>query len=619
MGAIEFILYNTKKKEGRPSIDFVNKFMNMKHRGPDDTQYLTITNVDLDKLKKHNPTSYAKVIRTLSRRELSEYTLYIFIHAFHRLAINDLSLDGRQPFEDPIENRIDKYPELSQRPKRRLMCNGEIYNYHTLLNEEEFNDKDLESNSDVEIIMPLYIKYGLEETLNKINGDYSFIITEDLNTWKLSNINIYAVRDRLGNRPLYLIKDKNNPPNLIIFISELKGIPQFILLEKDKYIIKEIPVGHYWSYKNTYIDKNTNEFIKYSSWTNHHNLLNMQITNRDPITTEYLYNSLRTLITNKTIERYTLSNKNVGVLLSGGFDSCLICSIMIKYLISINYNFDDNPFKVFTIGDINNEDRRCAELYVEYIKTKYNIKLEHHIVVIRDYNIMIEKIETVIYDLETYDCTTIRNAIPYYFLFQYITQNTDISVLLTGEGLDDLLGYKQLFQSTDQQMQDLSINLIEHSNKFELLRTDKMASTFGLELRHPYLDYYFVKYILEIHPHLKRPEIPGANMESIEKYLIRKAFSYIETEEYLPKEILWRPLSNITLAFLNLTVYFKNYFDTYYSDSELDHYCNYLLSKGYSHNTCPHTKEDMYYRKTFDKLFPNSTHLLDILFSNLLQ
>ena len=81
-----------------------------------------------------------------------------------------------------------KYPELRSRLKRRLLCNGEIYNYSHLVNTYKFTDRDLQSQNDVEVILPLYIRNfeqakgdsttAFVNTLNELDGDYSFLLDE---------------------------------------------------------------------------------------------------------------------------------------------------------------------------------------------------------------------------------------------------------------------------------------------------------------------------------------------------------------------------------------------------------------------------------------------------------
>ena len=82
---------------------------------------------------------------------------------FARLSINDVSSNGDQPL---IKN--DNY---------FLICNGEIYN-HKILQQE--NDFITQSNSDCEIIIHMYEKYGIEETLKNLDGVFAFVLYDKI-------------------------------------------------------------------------------------------------------------------------------------------------------------------------------------------------------------------------------------------------------------------------------------------------------------------------------------------------------------------------------------------------------------------------------------------------------
>ena len=79
---------------------------------------------------------------------------------FHRLCIHDTSSHGDQPFE------MDDL---------KLICNGEIYNYKALVDENNFT---MSSDSDCEIILHMYKKYGIYKTLRKLDGVFSFVLKD---------------------------------------------------------------------------------------------------------------------------------------------------------------------------------------------------------------------------------------------------------------------------------------------------------------------------------------------------------------------------------------------------------------------------------------------------------
>ena len=615
MGAISFLLYNMSKPP--INIDYINSFMKMKRRGEDDTQLL-VENTPII-----NTINTQQISSILSKREIKEYKQITYNYGYHRMSINDISEDGSQPFEDPILHKISSYPELRIRPKRKLLCNGEIYNYNDLVQSENFTDKDLQSESDCEVILPLYIKCaekeqnsekGLVECLKKINGEYSFVLTENTTTFNLKNINVFVARDLFGTRPLYMVKysptnlnNLNNINNLnnlnntsemfYLFTTELKGIPKELFNNPD-YIITEIPPGCYWSFNNIISNTFTDEFIPYYDLSFYSKLSNCIYNKPNPDTLSNIYLNINQIATKSVIERYNMSDRKVGVLLSGGFDSCIIVTILIKYLVENGFN---DVLSVFTIGDLDNDDVINAKNHVLYLEKTFNLTIRHHIVTIADYKLILPEIHNIIEALETYDSITIRKSIPLYYLLKYIKEKCDIKILLSGEGLDECCGYDELFKLNDQEFREKSINLLFNLHKYDLLRSDKLSGYFGLEMRYPFLSKDFIEFILSIHPSLQRPQMSGYSKVPIEKYIIRKSFE----NEKIEKDILWNSRKDISNSFNTLSYFLKSYFSQIITDIE---FTNYIESdKG----VIPNSKEEMYYKKTFNMLFPNMENIIN--------
>jgi asparagine synthase (glutamine-hydrolysing) len=146
---------------------------NLQKRGPDDSCILTLP--------------FAKMV-------------------FYRLAIQDLSKDGMQPFVLEKEN-ICYY----------LLCNGEIYNWKMLVQKY---DLKLSSNSDCEVILALYLYFGndIMQVLKEIRGEFAFVLLSHKKGQ--DEINGCAARDPYGVRPLFVGLDDQS----LQFSSLLKGI-----------------------------------------------------------------------------------------------------------------------------------------------------------------------------------------------------------------------------------------------------------------------------------------------------------------------------------------------------------------------------------------------------------
>jgi asparagine synthase (glutamine-hydrolysing) len=474
--------------------------------------------------------------------------------------------------------------------------------------------------------MPLYIKNVNEtgdsheailKTLESLNGEFAFILTENINTYDLKNVNVFVARDPFGIKPLYYITNSQN--NFFMFISEMKSIPDYIINNKS-YIISQMKPGTLWSFNKMFNNDESGPLTTYYDLSEKFKCIsNCTITTTDPDTIALIYTNIKSLVIDSVNLRLnTVAPLSIGILLSGGFDSCLLVSIVLKNIIDNTTDYKDylktNPFHVFTMGDTKSADIKSAQEFVKYLEETYDIDIHHHIVYLNQITIAKDTIDKIVYILETFDPETVRESIPYYYLFKYIKENTNIKVLLSGEGLDEFGSYSQFDELDNEQFQEQSVKLLSKMIYFDLLKIDKMSSYFGLEVRQPYLDKRFVEYMLNIHPKLKRKNIYKNTEPPIEKYLIRRSFEKnVDNSIYLPYNILWRRHSCICESIPNFENDLNEYFDKIISDNEYNLYINNLLNNIDTNNlTIPNDKEEMYYRKCFQKYYPNRDNLVEI-------
>lgn len=104
--------------------------------------------------------------------------------AQRRLAIVDLTADGRQPM-------------VSSSGRYIISFNGEIYNFLVLREELLQQGAVFKGRSDTEVILAGVEKWGLNTTLQKINGMFAIIL------WDRERQQLHLIRDRLGKKPLY--------------------------------------------------------------------------------------------------------------------------------------------------------------------------------------------------------------------------------------------------------------------------------------------------------------------------------------------------------------------------------------------------------------------------------
>ena len=113
--------------------------------------------------------------------KLVNLSLFDSYLGFHRLAINGV--------EDELANQPFNIDGIY------LICNGEIYNYKQIINILNITPK---SKSDCEVIIHLYKKFGIQQTLQMIDGVFAFVLF-DTNTKQ-----IFVARDTYGVRPLFV-------------------------------------------------------------------------------------------------------------------------------------------------------------------------------------------------------------------------------------------------------------------------------------------------------------------------------------------------------------------------------------------------------------------------------
>lgn len=453
---------------------------------------------------------------------------------FHRLAIMGLNEKGMQPFYFK---------------GNRVVCNGEIYGFRTLKKSLENEGYKFNSDSDCEILLPMYEKYK-EKMFEKLDAEFACVIYDaDLNDY-------IAARDPIGIRPLFYGYSKVS--DSIMFASEAKALVD--LCNK----ILPFPPGSY--YKN-------GKFIKYYDATKYTRYNDEKLD----VIAKNIHDKLE-----KAVLKRIDSDAPIGYLLSGGLDSSLVCSIAARH--------SDKPIKTFAIGMSKDAiDLKYAREVADFIGSD-------HTEVFMNEKQVIDILREVIYHLETWDITTIRASIGMYLLTKWIHENTDIKVLLTGEVSDELFGYKYTdFAPNALEFQLESEKRIRELYMYDVLRADRSISGTSLEARVPFADLDFVNYVMGINP-LKK-----LNTYNKGKYLLRIAFK----DNYLPEDILYREKAAFSDAVGHSMVdYLKEYANNKYSDSE------YLeLIKKYKKHQ-PFTKESLLYREIFEEFYPGLSDMI---------
>lgn len=455
------------------------------------------------------------------------------ILGFHRLAIMGLTPSGMQPFE--LDGSY-------------VVCNGEIYGFEKL--KKELSEKyTFVSESDCEILLPLYREYGTD-MFAMLDAEFACIIYDG------EAGEYIAARDPIGIRPLYYGYDKDG---VIVFASEAKNLVELT----DK--IMPFPPGHY--YKG-------GEFICYCD-----------IAKVDAV----CYDDLDTICSKihdklvTGVEKRLVADAKVGFLLSGGLDSSLVCAIAAKK--------SDKPIKTFAIGMSEDAiDLKYAKQVADYIGSNHQ-----EVIITKDD--VLSSLETVIHLLGTFDITTIRASMGMYLVCKAIHEQTEVRVLLTGEISDEIFGYKYTdFAPDAAAFQKEAEKRLRELHMYDVLRADRCISVNSLEARVPFGDLDFVKYVMSVDPERK------LNKYGKGKYLLRHAF---EEGDYLPEGILMREKAAFSDAVGHSMVdYLKEYAEAYYTDEEFETLC-----AKYTHAR-PFTKESLLYREIFEKYYPGQGEMI---------
>ena len=456
---------------------------------------------------------------------------------FHRLAINGLNSASNQPF------CIDGI---------YLVCNGEIYNYKELYKQFRITPQ---TDSDCEIIIHAYKRYGIH-MLSKINvSECAFVLYDSNKDY------IYAVRDTYGVRPLY----HSTLNNMHIFSSELKMINDLNMTEVHHHLPGTITTFH------------QGQLIDTKSYTQPYLNMYPYVETNLPDIYKYIHDQLYNCVRRRVIT----TERPIACLLSGGLDSSIITAI-VKH-VRDNAGITE-PLETYSIGLEGAEDLKYATIMAEHLGTKHT-----NIIVTEEdfFNIIPE----VIYNIESYDTTTVRASVGNYLVCKEISKRSDAKVLFNGDGSDEVAGgylYMKKCPSPEE-FDNECRRLVNDIHIFDALRSDKGPSSNGLEARTPFLDPDFVDWYFTIDPKIRFTP-------HCEKLLLRKAF-----EQYLPPVIANRTKEAFSDGVSSKKRSWYQIIQEKVPESDFD--------TSNMHNP-PSNAEQRYYRMLFEQSYSNMSNVV---------
>lgn len=382
--------YWTKSPEADRAAQIGHMTEQISHRGPDDSGTWLDENVNL----------------ALGHR---------------RLSILDLSAAGHQPM-------------ISACGKYVLSYNGEIYN-HQELRHELAKDTNIKwrGHSDTETLLYLLAEWGIEKTLQRLNGMFAFAL------WDKSEHILYLARDRMGEKPLYY----GRSGDIFLFGSELKALRAHANWKSEinrdaltsylrhNYIpspysiyrgIHKLPPAHFVKIQNNGSDISQSHCY----W----NLADIAASNVEKRNNNENADDLINKLDKHLREAVKLrmqADVPLGAFLSGGYDSTTVVAMMQQQ--------SERPIRTFTIGF--NEDEYNEAQHAKAVAK--HLGTEHTELYITSQQAMdvIPKLPTI-WDEPFSDCS----QIPTYLVSKLAKQHVTVS--LSGDGGDELFcGYNR--------------------------------------------------------------------------------------------------------------------------------------------------------------------------------
>lgn len=473
---------------------------------------------------------------------------------------NDKALMGheRLAIVDPTSGN---QPLFSEDGRYVLAANGEIYNHKEL--RQQFEGKyTFKTASDCEVILALYQEKG-PAFIDEMNGIFGFAI------YDTQEDTYFVARDHMGIIPLYMGWDQHGTFYVASELKALEGVCTKIEL---------FPPGHYLSSSDEApVQWYTRDWMEFDQ-------VKDNSTSIDDI-----HDALAA-----AVRRQLMSDVPYGVLLSGGLDSS-VTSALAKLYASKRVESDDKQaawwpqLHSFSVGLEGSPDLAAAQKVADHIETVHHeikFTIQEGLDAIRD----------VVYNLETYDITTIRASTPMYLMARAI-KSLGIKMVLSGEGADELFGGYLYFHKapTAKDFHEETVRKLDKLHQYDCLRANKSLAAWGIEGRVPFLDKEFMDVAMRINPKDKM-----INQERMEKWVVRKAF-----EKYLPERVAWRQKEQFSDGVgYNWIDTLKEVVEAAVSDEQMAN-AQYRFPK-----QTPQNKEEFYYRSIFEEHFPSETAAL---------
>lgn len=461
-----------------------------------------------------------------------------------------------------VDPASGKQPLFSADKRLVLAANGEIYNHREL--RQLFPEYQFQTQSDCEVILALYKEKG-SDFIDDLNGIFGFAIYDG------QNDSYFIARDHMGIIPLYMGWDKHGTFYVASELKALEGICTKIEL---------FPPGHYLS-------STDGQLVRWykRDWEDY------DAVEDNTTSIAQLRQALE-----DAVHRQLMSDVPYGVLLSGGLDSSVTSAIAKKYS-ERRIEADDKEkawwpqLHSFSVGLEGSPDLAAAKKVADHIGTV------HHEI---EFTIQegLDAIKDVIYQLETYDITTVRASTPMYLMARVI-KSMGIKMVLSGEGADELFGGYLYFHKAPnaKEFHEETVRKLSKLHMYDCLRANKSLAAWGIEGRVPFLDKEFMDVAMRLNPKDKM-----ITEDRMEKWVVRKAF-----EDMLPESVAWRQKEQ----FSDGVGY--SWIDSLKSIVEKEITDDQMANAHFRFPIqTPQNKEEYYYRTIFEGHYPSDAAALSV-------
>ena len=334
---------------------------------------------------------------------------------FRRLSILDLTEAGAQPMANEDGSVV-------------IVFNGEIYNFQELRSELEAKGYKFHCGADTESLLHGYEEWG-EAVLDRLRGMYAFVI------WDKKKNKLFGARDIFGIKPLYYypMADAGDGAPGVLFGSEIKSFldyPHFHKAVNKKALrpymtlqysateetffegVYKLPPAHYFT-----VDIPTGKMNIERYWDCDYSAVEKPFE-------EYV-DELDEVV-HESVEAHRIADVKVASFLSGGVDSSYIAACLM-------------PDKTFSVGfDYKNFNETN---YAKELSDKLGVENVRKMITADEFFGALEDIQ---YHMD--EPQSNLSSVPLWFLAEMARK--DVTVVLSGEGADELFGGYAYYEDT---------------------------------------------------------------------------------------------------------------------------------------------------------------------------